>query len=422
MPEPALTRSIFRRSLVVAFALALPAALSSPAAAADQPPQTLHQVGDHWTAWDPPEIPAGTPDVYIIAAGDTLWGLAQRFYSDPYLWPQLWERNQYILDAHWIYPGDPLVTGAPAPTVVGDVGAADGAVVGADGELEDSTVTAAPGVEETEVAAAPLDELQILDADTAAGAPEALGAEDDIYCMGYLGDVDEEFAVSIVGSEYESLGGQYVRVPNTQLTVGADTEFAVKYNLYLSDLVYLDGGRAAGIEPGQLYTAIQPGETVRHPNTDAEIGRFHQYLGRVRVLTVQESTAIGEIVHSCYPIAVGMKMRLFEPEPVPLARRTEMRPPTAPVERSTLDAAPAIVWSDGGRFTLGEDHVVYIDRGAAEDVTPGDIYTVYRLGRGNTPPLVLGEIAVLSVQEHSALARIIHSRYTIHLGDVLSRK
>ncbi len=77
---------------------------------ADQPPSDLHQEADgHWTAWTPPaEFPAGA-DVHVIQAGDTLWDLAAAKFGDPYLWPQLWEQNRYIEDAHWIYPGDPLV-------------------------------------------------------------------------------------------------------------------------------------------------------------------------------------------------------------------------------------------------------------------------------------------------------------------------
>ena len=80
-------------------------------AANENPPTNLKMVGDHWTAWDPPmSFPEGA-EVYIIQKGDTLWDLANQYYGDPYLWPQIWERNQYILDAHWIYPGDPLVMG-----------------------------------------------------------------------------------------------------------------------------------------------------------------------------------------------------------------------------------------------------------------------------------------------------------------------
>jgi len=86
---------------------------ASAVAAADRPPQDLHLVGDHWTAWNPPAVPAtaDAQQIHIVVKGDTLWALAGKYLGNPYLWPQIWEKNQYILDAHWIYPGDPLVLG-----------------------------------------------------------------------------------------------------------------------------------------------------------------------------------------------------------------------------------------------------------------------------------------------------------------------
>ena len=78
------------------------------------PPKNLKKVGDHWTPWDPP---APGPDAYIIQKGDTLWDLAGKWFEDPFLWPQIWDENRYILDSHWIYPGDPLVVPG-RPTVV----------------------------------------------------------------------------------------------------------------------------------------------------------------------------------------------------------------------------------------------------------------------------------------------------------------
>src|SRR5216684_4622849 len=78
------------------------------------PPRELHRVGDHWTAYNPPDPstwPAGSK-TYTIKAGDTLWGLAQQFFKNAYMWPQLWEANTWITDAHWIYPGDVLLIDA----------------------------------------------------------------------------------------------------------------------------------------------------------------------------------------------------------------------------------------------------------------------------------------------------------------------
>src|SRR5436305_13879401 len=95
----------------VAPVLLLVAALPLLGAEKSRPPPDLHQVGDHWTAYNPPDpstYPAGAK-TYAIKRGDTLWGLAQAQLGNAYLWPQLWESNTWITDAHWIYPGDVLL-------------------------------------------------------------------------------------------------------------------------------------------------------------------------------------------------------------------------------------------------------------------------------------------------------------------------
>ena len=56
------------------------------------------------------------------------------------------------------------------------------------------------------------------------------------------------------------------------------------------------------------------------------------------------------------------------------------------------------------------------------DVTPGDIYTIYRMNRPGLPPVVLGELAVLSVHSRSSVAKILRSRYTIFVGDRIDPK
>jgi len=57
-----------------------------------------------------------------------------------------------------------------------------------------------------------------------------------------------------------------------------------------------------------------------------------------------------------------------------------------------------------------------------DDMTPGDVFTIYRTNREGFPPVVLGELAVLSVHQRSAVAKIIESRYPIYVGDRLERK
>jgi len=378
-----------------AFASALPATV-----AAQAPPQNLHRVDGHWTAWNPPsEFPQGAR-VYIIQPGDTLWGLAESNYGDPYLWPQLWERNRYIQDAHWIYPGDPLLLGIEA-TPIDEIAAAPSA-----------SATSGAREEESEDPGG-------LRLERFAGAPEPLGSETDVYCSGSVGPLDSDFEHSIVGSEYENMTPQLTHGERVTGVYGrADT---IKYDLSVSDIVYVDGGAASGLYPGEVFTAVAPGERVVHPITGSVVGRHWAHRGRVRVLSVQEETAIAEIVFSCAPIHVGDWLLPFEEAPVPLGRRTPSRGVNDPVAYASLSAAPAIILSGEGIVSMGQDHVVFIDRGG-DAVVPGDLFTIYRESAPGLPPVVVGELAVLTVSDRAALARILESRHTIFVGDRLSPK
>jgi hypothetical protein len=368
------------------------------AAQSPRPPTDLKLVGDHWTAWDPPATIAEGAQVHIIERGDTLWDLAARFLGDPYLWPQIWERNQYIRDAHWIYPGDPLILGFEVESATDDVLAE----TPDDGSRDGDDADAGRGRR---------------------GSPFVqLGTPDDIYCSGYIGEVDEQFPFTLIGSEYEMLGPALEVSDRGKLSAVFGTVDAIKVGLDDGDIVYLDGGRAGGLGPGDEFTVVEPGEIVEHPLTDRVIGRLYRYAGRVRVLSVQDETAIGEVADACEAIRVGSVLKPFVPEPVPSERRTELRPINEPVEAAALRQAPTILRAKDGLLSLGIDHVVFLELGETDGVEPGDIFTVYRHAGENRPPVVLGEVAVLSVHPLSSVAKIVESRYPIYVGDRLDRK
>jgi hypothetical protein len=46
------------------------------------------------------------PPSHSVHRGDTLWGICDYYYKNPYEWPRIWSYNPQIKNPNWIYPGD----------------------------------------------------------------------------------------------------------------------------------------------------------------------------------------------------------------------------------------------------------------------------------------------------------------------------
>jgi hypothetical protein len=342
-----------------------------------RPPTNLKLVGDHWTPWDPPE--AG-PDAYIIQKGDTLWDLAERWLGDPFLWPQVWDENRYILDSHWIYPGDPLVIPG-RPTVVPD----EGPPPAEETPPEERPVDPGYGRSTEEEQPPPQRELppQL--------APlRPVADETDLYCSGYIEPEPTTSELVIAGHESERV---YVAE---------------------GDVVYLNHGTDLGIKPGDEFAILRNTDPVNHPATKQALGTFVRRMGRVRVLFAQERRSTAVIELSCQDIQDGDELVAWAEIPAPLRRDM----PT--FERYNADpsggATGEIVLLSPHLNDVGAGHIVYTDLGAASGVQPGDAVTIFR-DNGDLPRVNLGQAVILTVEPTTSTAKITLSVKESKLGD-----
>src|SRR5215212_3434372 len=361
-----------------------------------RPPRELHRVGDHYTPYNPPDpasYPAGAK-THEIKGGDTLWALAKQYYGNAYLWPQLWESNTWITDAHWIYPGDVLL-------VEGEAAAA--AVVPKEGTIERAGEGTGPTLAESAVGS-PMTTQPSFDTDTTRpgiavarlgreSRPIPLATEADIYCYGYVGHPDEPLPNMI--ESFEDVETRYVPRATPDTPASAST----------TDLIYVRGGAATGLVAGETYLAVEPGELIYHPKTGQLIGRRYLYVGQVRILCTEDNRSRAMVVQACREIPVGSRLKPIPQLPIPIARIPDLPawcdPPSGRTTGTIIDSRE---WTLG----LVEGNLVQIDLGSENQLQPGDFLTVYRPSpRSDQPRQVLGEIGVLTTEGHTATAVVL---------------
>ena len=324
----------------------------------------------HWSKYQYPEtIPDGAT-YYIIVRGDTLWDISRRFLRNPYLWPQIWNANRYITDAHWIYPGDPLII--PDIALVTDrAGEGEGTGmeeegIGREGEGRQAvTDPLIPAIEETA-----------------------------LQCAHYVVDDREDESLYIVGSE----------------------EGATKNAFADRDVLYLNKGSNSGVKAGDVYALRHVAYTVRHPETNRAIGTKIEPTGWARVILVQENTATVVVEQACMDIHIGDYLAPFEKMPIPLIARhappDRLTPPTGRITGTVVD-----IQEDG--MIAGERQLVTLNVGTANGIAPGNLFSVYKIMYPSvpTPRNVIGELVVVAVRDRTSTARVLYSRDAIMNGD-----
>jgi LysM domain len=334
-------------------------------------------VAEHWSKNPYPRTVAAGARVHIVERGDTLWDLAQRYYQNPFLWPQIWDANKYIPNAHWIYPGDPVII--PPLTPISEQMIAQEAQPAPEGEVPGGPV------------GAPSEKLY----------PIALDV--DLYCSGLIVPDTGGWKVRIIGNE----------------------ENNYKVALATFDIVYLNQGEADGISPGDEFTILQNVRKISHPITGESLGDYIVQTGRLKVVATQERTSTAQITYACDATLVGDYLVPFEPKEVPNLSDLP------PVDRFSLEGPNQkgyVVFAKDDLTSLGDNNEVQIDVGAADGITVGTRLIVYRnqtTGYENTgferdiPRRVLGEMVVFSVQDSTATGRIIQMYDFVQQGDMV---
>ena len=178
------------------------------------------------------------------------------------------------------------------------------------------------------------------------------------------------------------------------------------------DLLVLSGGTRAGLQLGQRFYLRRP---VTSGGESARL-RAVRTSGWVRIVAMNDTTAIAAVEVACAAILVGDYLDQFVA-------------PVVPDGADQTDASGQPDFSALGRVMFGNEEMtaggagdfMLIDRGMSQGLRPGARLAVYRdLQVGGLPLTWIGEGIVISTSTKTALMRITTSRDAVQTGDFVA--
>jgi hypothetical protein len=200
--------------------------------------------------------------------------------------------------------------------------------------------------------------------------------------------------------------------PNVPRIIGAqDTTARALYGPH--DLLVVGAGTSSGLQLGQQFF-VRRANRFGSPHDRRWQGA--RTLGWVRLVAVNDSTAIAAVDHGCDVISEGDYLEPFTAPVVPADVERDV-----PAGDPDFTAIGRVLAGLEDRQSAGPGGFVIIDRGTDQGVTAGARYAIYRdIGSAGMPLASVGEAVVLSTGKTLALTKITRARDAVLSGDYVA--
>lgn len=302
-------------------------------------------------SFSPPILAEKKAITHVVQKGDTLWSICEKYYGDPYLWPELWEMNKFITNPHWLKPGDVIT-------------------------LLEYKKEATPTPAKKEVA---LKEEKPLELPQEPEKPREIrginvASLTNVEALGFL----RRHPIEPWGRIFDSEG--------QKVMIGEN------------DIVYVKMYKE-GIKPGDKFTVYNISKPIEDPLSKEECGYIHFFKGVLIVQEAKKGYHVARIVESfrtIYKDDLLMPYHSVSPCVLPLPYQG--------------DLAGHVLAAKDDLQLHGQYSVVYIESGFSKGVRRGNIFEVIEERESYTedkhsvalPPAVLAKILVLATTEDTS--------------------
>ncbi len=398
-----------------------------------EPLKGLKKCSDgHYTPYNLPQYPKDAK-IHIVKLGDTLWDIAKTYLNNPYLWPQIWEKNSYITNPHWIYPGDPILIEKPAVIGAKKVEKAEEKVAEAKPAKKAVTQNKPNGIE-------------IL--------KKTIRHEEEVNTNKLL--IHKRKNKIYYGTKREFYGTGFITKEKVNLDafiIGAEDEDHERY-LGEGEIVYINKGTNDNVIPGAKFEIVRNTGKVFNPVSKKFVGYYYKQIGILKVIISHDTNSIAKIEYATTAAFIGDGLINYKPyNPIEGKKNYKM---TRFME-DTGKATGNVVFIENYKTIAGQGEVVYFDLGKNSGVNVGDFVSIYKrygkykveaeLGRTvsqvnfkpsedrdfklqkklalknrNIPRVICGEAVVLEVYDTACKAIIVENRKPIDVGDYVQAK
>ena len=361
------------------------------------------------------------PTSHTVSRGETLWSIAQMYFNDPLLWPEIYRLNTNVVeDPHWIYPGEVLNLSA---LVIVAQGGDTVVAVPQDTSGAADTVRAAPG--DTIAAVVPLDTMPMdtIPADTAqliveAPPPAIVESYETIFdrrrtnrqvVQDVLRAYTNQPYRPVRAGEFYAAGflSENERLPWGKV-LGSTSTPAIHR---LSERTSATTFEEIAIRPPR-NASYHVGDSLLLARIDrvVETGRWGEVVvpvGIGRVTSVEDQQVLARVVAQYGRIHDGQLAMPLEP-----FRDPGMGRPT-PVEQGLTGK---LLEPRDPHPIAGAQQYFFIDKGRSEGVVLGDVFEIYKPAQGfvgSASEEVRGVLMIVHTREHSATGLVIQ---IIHPG------
>ena len=324
------------------------------------------------TAQRPSEVfVANAPDQYTVVRGDTLWGIAGRFLTKPWRWPEIWQMNRdQIRNPHWIYPGQVIILDRTTGTMrLSGGSSANGTVKLAPQIRSEQDANAIPSIP-PEAIEPYLTQPLIVDTATMRDAPRVVASKERVV----LGKGD------------------------------------IAYVAGITDPAVVD------------YQVFRPGRALKDPDSGDVLAYQADYLGTAQVTRTGDPTTVA-ITTSKMEIGIGDRL---VPTNKPGIVNYVPHAPANPVTGRVISVYSGVAYA-------GPSMVIAINRGASDGLDIGTVLAIKSFGRtitdrsnGSRERITLPEerkglLFVFRVFDRVSYGLITSASTTVEIGDTLTQ-